>query len=120
MFSIEYYTHNNKCPILDFLKSIPKKDAAKILKEIELLEEFGLALGMPHIKKMAGSKNLWELRIKQSTNNYRIFYFTMHNHTIVLLNAFLKKSQKTPYKEIQRALTYMHEYIERNDLNETQ
>lgn len=119
MFSIEYYTHNNRCPILDFLKSIPKKDAAKILKEIELLEEFGLSLGMPHIKKIAGTKDLWELRIKQSTNNYRVFYFTMHGHAIILLNAFQKKSQKTPDKEIQRALTYMYDYIERNDVNET-
>ncbi|WP_267459408.1 type II toxin-antitoxin system RelE/ParE family toxin [Fusibacter ferrireducens] len=75
MFSIEYYTYNNRYPILDFLKSIPKKDAAKILKEIELLEEFGLSLGMPHIKKIAGTKDLWELRIKQSTYNYRVFYY---------------------------------------------
>jgi len=44
----------------------------------------------------------------------------MYNHTIILLNAFQKKSQKTPEKEIQRALTYMHDYIERNDTDETQ
>ncbi|WP_267459407.1 type II toxin-antitoxin system RelE/ParE family toxin [Fusibacter ferrireducens] len=43
----------------------------------------------------------------------------MHGHAIILLNAFQKKSQKTPDKEIQRALTYMYDYIERNDVNET-
>jgi len=50
LFEIIYYTENNYCPILKFLKSIPKKDQAKILREIDLLNEFGLNLGMPHLK----------------------------------------------------------------------
>ena len=52
MYKIIYYTHHNTCPILDFFKKIPKKDVAKILRDIELLEEFGLSLVMPYIKKM--------------------------------------------------------------------
>ena len=75
MFQIIYYSNNGTSPILDFLKSIPKKDVAKILREIDLLEEFGLSLGMPHIKKLVDSDDVWELRIKFSSNNLDILNF---------------------------------------------
>lgn len=115
MFKIQYYTTNNNCPIFDYLKSLPKKDQAKILREIDLLEEFGYTLGMPHIKKLNGEDNLWELRIKISTNNYRIFYFSIKNNTYLLLNAFAKKSNSTPTKEINTAIRYKNDYLERSE-----
>lgn len=115
MHKIIYFTRNNSCPILEFFKKIPKKDVAKILREIDLLEEFGLSLGMPYIKKMTGNKDIWELRVKQSTNNYRVFYFTMKNKQIVLLNAFQKKTSKTPPNELSKAIEYMNEFLERSE-----
>ena len=115
MYKIIYYTRNNTCPILDFFKTIQKKDVAKILRDIDLLEEYGLSLGMPYIKKMTGTKNIWELRIKQATNNYRIFYFTMKFNQIILLNAFQKKTTKTPSVELNKAINYMNDYLKRSE-----
>jgi len=115
LYKIIYYTRNSTCPILEFFKKIPKKDVAKILRDIDLLEEFGLSLGMPYIKKMTGTKDIWELRIKQASNNYRIFYFTMKSNQIILLNAFQKKTPKTPPQELYRAIEYMNEYLERGE-----
>ncbi|WP_323984995.1 type II toxin-antitoxin system RelE/ParE family toxin [Fusibacter ferrireducens] len=65
--------------LLIFLKQFLKRMFAKILREIELLEEFGLSLGMLHIKKITDTKALWELRFKQSTNSYRVFYSAKSN-----------------------------------------
>ena len=59
LFEIIYYTKNDDCPIFDFLKTLPKKDRAKILREIEMLQEFGLSLGMPHIKKMKNDDDMF-------------------------------------------------------------
>ena len=101
MYDIIYYDKNGKCPVLDFLLSLPKKDQAKILREIDLLEEFGLSLGMPHIK--------------QSSNNYRVFYFTLAEKKIVLLHGIKKKTQKTPKKELSIALTRKSDFIERGE-----
>ncbi len=116
MYEIIYYSNENgQCPILEFLKSIPKKDRAKILREIDLLEEFGLQLGMPHLKKMKGTDDLWELRVKQGTDNYRVFYFTMKDSKFVLLHAFLKKTQKTPKKEITVAENRKYDFVERGE-----
>ncbi len=114
MFNIQYYSKDNSCPIHDFMKSIPKKDLAKILREVDLLQEFGYKLGMPHVKKMKGSDDIWELRIKMASNNYRIFYFTLKENTYLMLHAFLKKSNKTPTKELNKAINYKNEFLERS------
>ena len=68
---------------------------------------------------MSGTKDIWELRIKHSTNNYRIFYFTMKPQQIILLNAFQKKTSRTPSKELNKAIEYMNEYLERSENHES-
>ena len=63
MWEIEFYeTESGKKVILDFLESLPVKHRARAIREIELLEEFGTDLKMPHVKQIDGK--LWELRIK--------------------------------------------------------
>ena len=79
---------------------MPKKDQAKILREIDLLEQFGISLVMPHVK-MARTDYLWELRVKQGSNNYRVFYFTMKQGRLVLLHAFRKKHRRLQIKKLK-------------------
>ncbi len=83
-----------------FIYSLEKPTIAKTLRVIDLLEEFGNKLGMPHSKKIAG--NLFELRVS-GKQEVRIFY-TFYESKIVLLHGFVKKTQKTPEKEKRRAL----------------
>lgn len=83
-----------------FIESLEKQTIAKVFHAIGLLEEFGPRLGMPHGKKLDDS--LFELRIR-GIQEIRIFY-TFHKSSIVLLHGFVKKSQKTPQKEIRTAL----------------
>lgn len=83
-----------------FIQSLEKPTIAKVLRTIDLLEIFGLRLGMPHTKKVA--ERLFELRIR-GYQEVRIFY-TFHKKSIILLSGFLKKSEKTPQKEIGRSL----------------
>ncbi|HBQ50915.1 TPA: hypothetical protein DD690_02955 [Candidatus Daviesbacteria bacterium] len=49
-------------PVQQFLDSLEIKAQAKVQDVIELLREFGIHLGLPHVKKLTGT-NLWELRI---------------------------------------------------------
>ena len=83
-----------------FIESLEKLTIAKVLRTIDLLEEFGPKLGLPHSKKV--SARLFELRIR-GKQEVRIFY-TFHQQQIILLYGFIKKSQKIPQKEIQTAL----------------
>jgi phage-related protein len=86
--------------IEQFILSLEKSNIARTLRMIDLLEEFGYKLGMPHGKKV--DKNLFELRIS-STQEIRIFY-TFHKNIVVLLHGFVKKSQKIPKRELLTAL----------------
>lgn len=82
-----------------FLESLDVKEIAKVIHTIELLEEFGNDLGMPHSRHM--SDELLELRVR-GTREIGIFY-CFHKKQAVLLHACIKKTQKTLDKELDRA-----------------
>jgi len=62
----------------------------------------------PHVKHI--KEKLWELRIKSASDISRIFYFVHTGKDLVLLHGFIKKTQKTPSKEIQTANKYLEDY----------
>ena len=66
-----------------------------------MLREFGIRLGLPHVKKLTGT-DLWELRILGS-DSVKVLYVAMAGKTFVLLHGFKKKRYKTPPKEIKIA-----------------
>ncbi len=103
MFDVLYYQEKSSFPVVDFVSKQQPKIQAKILREIDLLSEFGFALGMPHIRKMSGTDDLWELRIKHSSNYFRIFYFYFKDNKFVLLHGIRKTTSKTPARDISIA-----------------
>ena len=111
MFEVEYYQENDNAPVVDFILERPPKEQAKILREVDLLEEFGLFLGMPHVRKIV-STGLWELRIRLGTNIFRILFKELENK-FLLLHGFQKKTDKVPKKEINIALRRLEKYLER-------
>ena len=116
IFEIDFYRKpNGKVPIEDFLYSLYPKLRAKAFSDIELLRTMGNELKEPYVKPIKGKKNkgLYELRIKFSTDIARVFYFTYYNNRYVLLNGFIKKTNETPKREIERARKYMEDYIRR-------
>ena len=113
MYEIIYFEEYNESPVVNFILKQYAKEQAKILREIDLLEEFGLSLGMPHIRKIKNTE-LWELRIKHSSNVFRIL-FKDFNDTFVLLHGFQKKDNKTPKRELNIALKRLKNHLERGD-----
>lgn len=112
MYNIEFYISiNGESPIKDFLDSLEKKMLAKALRELELLQEFGHDLREPHVKYM--QDGIFELRIKSGSDISRIFYFFFTKENIILTNGFIKKTDKTPQKEIVKATEYMKDYKRR-------
>ena len=63
-----------------------------------------------YFKHIEGTKGLYEIRVESGNNIFRIFSFFDRGNLIVLGNAFQKKSQKTPKKELVKAHKIMEEY----------
>ena len=102
-WQIEYYKNQRgKEPVLDFIESLPVRSQTKVGASIKLLEELGIEIGAPHVKKIFGTK-IWELRIL-GENSVRIFYISKVDRVFWLLHGFVKKSQKTPKNELFVAL----------------
>jgi phage-related protein len=78
---------------------------ARFLRYAERMEVFGPDLGMPHTRAMGGG--LFELRIKAAEGIARVFYCTVVDRRIVFLHQFVKKTDKTPAKELRIAQNRM-------------
>jgi phage-related protein len=101
---------NGRTPVREFLDRLSPDEAAKVTVDLDLLEEFGIELGMPHVRPVRGK--LWELRI-HGRLQHRVLYVAVTGRRLVLLHAFTKKSPKTPLDEIALAERRFAEYRER-------
>ena len=113
MAKIEYYFDNNKknSPPKIFIDSLSKKQKAKIFRIFLNIENYGLSSVQPHIKKLTGTP-LQEIRIL-GQDSIRIIYTIKYKDIILILHAFIKKSQKTPEKEISIALKILKQVLDK-------
>ena len=100
---------DGSCPVEEFLDSLDNKMRAKILLAIALVETNGPQLREPYSKPLGDG--IFEIRAKQGNNITRTLYFFYDGKQIILTNGFVKKTQKTPSAEIQRAKKYRAEYL---------
>lgn len=114
MFRIEFYeSASGRIPVEQFLLSLDNKMRTKAIHELMLLREKGNALREPYSKALADG--LFELRIQQSGNAARIFYFFFIGSKIVLTNGFIKKTPRTPTTELDRAKRFKADYERRHN-----
>lgn len=86
---------------------MPKGILAKYARLTELMENHGPNIGMPHTKHMG--KGLIELRMKAQEGIARVFYATVLKNEIVILHSIIKKTQKTPKKDLDLAYKRLSE-----------
>ena len=124
MYTVEFYEKNNgECELWNFLeelrvKASKSKDARiqyrQVSLYIQLLQENGTCLPQ-NISKHIES-GIWELR----PGNNRVFYFFYKDNIFVLLHAFRKKTQKTPHREIKKAITERDDYLVRKEFENSE
>jgi phage-related protein len=113
-YSIIYYEkENGDCPVREFIEQFDHlKQRPIIYARLALLEEHGPQLKRPYADFLRNK--IYELRFKISNKQVRILYFFAHGKTIVLSNAFIKKTTKVPENEIERAIRYRHDYFKKH------
>ncbi len=105
-WSIEYYSKKLEKEILE----LPDGLLARYLHLTDLMGEFGSNLGMPHTSPI--NRGLFELRVKSKEGIARVFYCTKVGKRIGMLHMFVKKTQKTPKKELKLANQRMKEVLD--------
>jgi phage-related protein len=97
-----FQTEAGREPVREWLKSLDQDDR-KIVGEDVKLVQFRWPLGMPLVRKM--ESDLWEVRTRLSNRQIARILFTIRGNEMALLHGFIKKSQKTPVKELSLART---------------
>jgi len=95
----------------DFLKKQTVKVQNKIFKVIEAIETLE-RIPERYLKHLSGTDGLYEARIQLGSNIWRVFCFFDKGRLVILLNGFQKKTQKTPRKEIDKAIALMKQYYD--------
>jgi phage-related protein len=93
-WTITYYSKSVQAEIL----ALPAHLLARYLLYSDRMEVYGSDLGMPHTRAMG--EGLFELRLKAVEGIARVLYCTMIGKQIMILHQFIKKSDKTPPKEL--------------------
>ena len=94
----------------DFFKTQPRKIQDKIIKVLDILETVE-RVPITYLKYVEGTNGLFEVRVQFGSDIFRIFCCFDGNRHVVLFSGFQKKTQKTPPKEIDRAVRIMNEYF---------
>lgn len=93
----------------DFYQKQRQKVKDKILWTFKLVETTE-QIPKDYFEHIKGTDGLYEIRVKQGSDIFRIFCFFDKGKLVVTINGFQKKTQKTPKKEIQKALKIKKEY----------
>lgn len=113
-FEVEFYEKaNGEQPAKEFMLSLDKKMRAKLVDTVMILQDNGYELREPYSKHI--SEGIFELRAKQGSDITRVLYFFYVDRHIILTNGFVKKTQKTPQAEIERAKRYRADYLKRKE-----
>ena len=115
MYQVYFYRdRNGKQPVLEYLKELCSRQdkdsrikANKINDYIEFLRVHGKQAGEPYVKHLDGE--IWELRPLRD----RILFVAWYNNSFVLLHHFMKTTQKTPQREIDKAKRALKDLMER-------
>ena len=97
-----YQTQSGRCPVEEFLDSLTGKQAKKVTWVLKLIQEQD-QVPPRYWKTLKGTEDIWEARVQFGGNTFRLLGFYDEDGTIILTNGFMKKTQKTPKREIQKA-----------------
>ena len=93
----------------EFFEKQRDKVKSKIIWTFDLIEEV-MQVPEIYLKHIEGTDGLYEIRVQFGSDIFRIFCFFDEGQLVVLANGFQKKTQKTPRKEINKALKIKEEY----------
>lgn len=99
---------------LDFFNILDPEIKRKFNWTLQLISEID-RVPEKYFSHMTGSSGLFEIRVEVGSNIYRVFSFFDEGKLIILINGFIKKTQKTPKNEIELAEKLKQQYFDEKD-----
>ena len=98
----------------EFLDSLSGKQAQKVVWVLRVVEELD-RVPEQYLKKLVGTADLWEVRAQHGGDAFRLLGFLDGDELVVLVSGFVKKTQRTPQREIARAEERKRDYLSRRE-----
>ena len=111
--AIFYQKTDGTEPAREFLGELDIKMRAKMLRTIAIFESSGTELREPYSKHL--DDGIFEFRAQIGTDISRVLYFFIVGRRAILTHGFVKKTNKTPPAEIERAKSYRSDYLSREE-----
>jgi phage-related protein len=108
---VYFATDSGRSPVEEFIEASHQWTQQKFFNAVDLLKKFDKKLPEPHAKKL--TDDIYELRFIGGEGKVRVLYFFYHDDKVILTNAFIKKTKRTPKKEIELAESRRKRYLER-------
>ncbi len=113
---IFYKMESGKCPVDDYLDTLPDKTVEKVAWVLRIIRDFDV-VPRTYFKKLLNTSDIWVVRVQVGNNIYSYLGYNDGVDLIILTNGFQKKSQKTPKKEIKLAEMRKRDYVNRRNNN---
>ena len=109
---IFYETADGRKPAEEFIESLDAETQDKFIIKQQLLQDFGPQLRYPHTDHLG--EGIFELRFKGKEGQIRVLFFFFYGKRIIFAHGFVKKTQKTPRKEVEIAYERRKDFLTRN------
>jgi phage-related protein len=107
--AVFYRTPAGEEPVRTWLRALDKEDRTLVGEAIKVVE-FGWPIGMPVCRSLTGVRDVWEVRCSLTHNRIaRVLFYVKAGH-MVLLHGFVKKTQKTPQRDLDLAVQRKKEH----------
>ena len=100
-----YQNESGREPVAEWIDNRSVREQVKLFWVLERLAESGFSLGPPWLKRL--DDDIWEVRLKYGGALPRILFYQRDKHTLVLLEAFSKKTKRTPKRRLDTARARM-------------
>lgn len=103
-FTYDFVKVNDRVPVIEFLETLPVKERAKIIAYMDkLIELKNMGLQPKESLSKHLENGIFELKVPLNNRISRVLYFYEVDENLMYTHGFIKKSRKTPRKEIERA-----------------
>ena len=109
---IFYETREGKSPVEAFIDSLDEETQDKFILKKQLLQDLGPQLRYSHTDNL--EEGIFELRFKEREGQIRVLFFFFYGKRIIFSHGFVKKTQKTPRKEIEIAKERRKDFLVRH------